>query len=210
MTRRGWSVGIVGTFVCLVVAGCGGDPEPVVTPSPSVTPYEVAATVSPSPSPTPSPSATALTEAEILAAIPEHARYEDFPSSVQFARYFLESYSALFAPPYDARQFSALSTPDCQFCSSALESSEAVRSQGRTTTGGLLTWGDAWRAQGGLASDGYWYVVDSFDETDTEAFAGGGESLGIVEGGSGTVTVKLSFADGKWSVHGVNFDYADD
>src|SRR5690554_5304864 len=68
----------------LRASACSGDPAPIVTETPTATPSET-----PSPSPTPSPSATALTDEEVIEAIPEEARHEDFPGAQEFAKFFL-------------------------------------------------------------------------------------------------------------------------
>ncbi|MFV0633601.1 hypothetical protein [Demequina sp.] len=196
MTRRGWGVGIVGAFVCLVVAACGGDPEPVVTPSPSVTPTEVAATVSPSPSPTPSPSATALTEEEVLAAIPEDARYEDYPSSVAFAEFFLANYQNW--ADEDPQLFSALSEPSCAFCANVVDQYEAANAAGESYEGGGVV-ADIGSARGGVQLNGTWGVEMLIDVGPVVRRSSGGTLVDESPGGAGEVRMVMAFS-GHWRV----------
>ncbi|MFV0633837.1 DUF6318 family protein [Demequina sp.] len=198
MTRRGWGVGIVGAFVCLVVAACGADPGPVVTPSPSVTPTEVAATVSPSPTPTPSPSATVLTEEEVLAAIPEDARYEDYPSSVAFAEYFLQVSQRAFVEG-DARHMWALADPSCQYCSHIAAVVEQVAADGVSVTGGDLRRTEQ-RPVGGLQPDGTWRVGMEVQISERTFVNAEGTVLDSTEPQVSEPVIVMAFVDGTWRV----------
>ncbi|MFV0634941.1 hypothetical protein [Demequina sp.] len=200
MTRRGWSVGIVGAFVCLVVAACGGDPGPVVTPSPSLTPTEVAATVSPvpSPTPTPSPSATTLTEAEILAAIPEDARHEDYPSSVAFAAEYLRRANNA-TTTHDLDWLEYVSDAECAYCTLTRHLIETDMVAGVSRRGGDMML-DAAAALGGLQVDGRWRVELPVETTDATYVGPDGVVVDEVPGEELTMWVFLEYVNGHWKV----------
>lgn len=207
MVLRGWGVrvGALGAVVA-VLAGCSGDAEPVVTPTPSQTPTE---TVVESPSPTPSPTPTELTEQEILEAIPEAARTEDFWGAQEFTRFFLSEFPILFQEPYDGRLFRALSDQGCVFCQSALENQGAAEEAAAFTGGGSFQFPDP-LATGGLREDGTWLVEQAFSVDDTEYFDEEGKLYRTTPGGTGTVGVHLDRVDDRWVVLGVTFEYDDD
>lgn len=190
----------------VLMTGCSGDPEQVVTPSP--TPTE---TVEKTPSPTPTPSSTALTDEEILAAIPQDLDLESFDSAVYFSQFFLDLYPAMLGPAHDAALFEALSSEDCQFCASALGTVEAQVNAGAHSEGGTFTWTNdpMSDATGGLRDDGYFYVKQPFTVTDTVTYGADGEVLGTEDGRDGWVTTKVTFDAPGWTMHGVNFEQDD-
>ena len=184
-----------------VLTSCTGDPGPIVTETPSPT----VAVVTPSASPTPS----VTPEEELLAQIPENARGEDFQSATQFSRFFIELYPGLFAREANTELFDFLSTDDCNFCSSALEDSRATQEVGAHSEGGAFVWPDL-VATGGLVDDGYWYLSQRFEVSDTTTYLTDGEVYKTVAGGTGDVALKLAFEEGSWRVHGVEFTYDDE
>ncbi|WP_062135222.1 DUF6318 family protein [Demequina aestuarii] len=177
----------------LVTGGCGGDPEPIVTETPTATP---ALSDSPTPSPTPSPSATPLTDEEVIAAIPPLARQEDFIGAQEFAKYFLTQYHTLMRT--EPQLFDALSKPSCRFCSVVQEHYGQVAANGHQLTDGHVTvTSDA--AKGGLQEDGTWGVVldisvDTLVEVDAD-----GAKVEETAGGPGSATLLLSYTD-HWVV----------
>ena len=208
MIRRGWGVGAAALAVAVMVSACNGDPEPVVTPSP--TPSETVSE-SPPPSPTPTPSATALTEEEILAAIPEAARSEDFLGAVYFSQFFIELYPAMFTEQPETALFAALSSPECVFCTSSLESAQASAEAGAISQGGEFTWTDdpLGAPRGGLEQDGFWYIEQPFSVAETTNYKSDGSQGPSAPAASGLVTLKLAPVNGVWTVYGVNFDEDD-
>ena len=183
-----------------VLSACSGDPEPIVTETPSPT----ATVVSQSPTPTP----TLTAEEELLAQIPEDARGEDFASATQFSRFFIELYPGLFAVDPQTELFALLSAPSCQFCSGALADSTDTAAVSAHSEGGAFTWLGA-VLRGGLLDDGFWYVTQDFEVTDTVTYLADGTEDHISRGGSGEVGVKLSWDGGSWHVHGIEFVYDD-
>ena len=190
--------------VAVLMTGCSGDPEPVVTPSP--TPTE---TVEESPSPTPTPSATALTEEEILAAIPEAARTEDFPGAQSFTEFFVNLFPTLFQEGAQPELFEALSGPDCLFCQDALENASIADARGDSTRGGEFAFADD-VAQGGLRETGEWLVERRFEVSDTDYVDTSGTVFRTTPGGSGLIVARLSFSGGAWTVEDIAFEYDDE
>src|SRR5680860_342209 len=191
---------LVGVATASLTA-CSGDPGPIVTESPSLT-----RTVEATPSPSPTPTVTS--EEDLLAQIPESARGEDFQSATQFSRFFIELYPGLFARESEIEPFSALSAPDCHFCSGALADAEETRVAGGYSEGGEFTWpGGVLR--GGLQDDGYWYITQDFEVTDTVTYLSDGSEYRVSRGGKGEVGAKLGFDGGKWRVYGIEFVYDD-
>ena len=184
------------------LSACSGADAGVETVSPSVP-----VVVSEAPSVTPSPSVTP--EEELLARIPEEARYESFPSSVEFAMFFIDLYAPLFQPPYDTELFDFLCDDENVFCVDTLARSEATRDAGAFSEGGVFTW-EPDGAVGGLKDDGYWYVSQRFSVTDTVTFLEDGSEYRTVAGGTGGVGLQLRFEDGAWRVYGVEFVYDDE
>ena len=192
-------LGGIATAGVSACSGAGSDGEPV---SPSVS---VVVSESPSGSPTP----TVTPEEELLARIPEEARYESFPSAVEFSMFFIELYAPMFKPPYDTELFDFLCDDDSVFCTKALENIAGAKESAGYCEGGDFTWNPD-LAIGGIQSDGYWYVTQDFDVTDTNCFAADGSEHSVSMGGTGKVGVKLEFSDGSWWVQDVGFVYDDE
>jgi hypothetical protein len=114
------------------LAGCTGDPAPIVTKTPTLppSPTETSST-------SPSPSATALTDEELLALMPEEAARDDLFGAMATAQFFLEQYAPMFHTG-DTRVWEALSAPECTYCADALENAERVRDEGWTVEGGEI------------------------------------------------------------------------
>ncbi len=181
------------------LSGCTGDADPVASPSPSVT------AESPSPTQSASPSPTALSEAELLELIPEDARAENLGAASNFAKFFVREYDVMFQTQDDAL-FRYMSGPDCEFCSSSLQTyADLIDAGGRRDGGDIVTTSDL--ATGGLNEDGYWYAGFAFEVTHSQDFDAS-EAL-VEEGpaGGGTAYAKLEFLDGRWIVQGVALEF---
>ncbi len=159
---------------------------------------------SPPPSVTPSPSVTP--EEELLAQIPEEARYESFPSAVAFSQFFLELYMPMFAPPYDTELFDFLCTDESVYCQAALQDSADTKEAHAYSEGGEFIWSDDIR--GGLQPDGRWNVSQSFVRSDITTYLEHGSVYRVSKGGNGDVGVELVFDDGLWRVTAVAFAYS--
>ncbi|MFP5359565.1 MAG: DUF6318 family protein [Actinomycetes bacterium] len=128
------------------LAGCTGDPAPIVTETPTLPPSPTETS-----SPSPSPSATALTDEELLALMPEEAARDDLFGAMATAQFFLEQYAPMFHTG-DTRVWEALSAPECTYCADALENAERVRDEGWTATGGEIVVNEA-QTQGALTAE---------------------------------------------------------
>ncbi len=186
------------------LSACTGGSDPIASPSPSVS-----TVVTPSPSPSASPSPTALTDEELLALIPEEARAENFGSASNFAKFFIDQYPTLFHTGHDGELFQYLSADDCVFCANAITDSVATGAAGAYNEGGTFTWPDQ-PPRGGLESDGYWYVTQGFEVSDTITYLEDGSQYKTERGGAGEVGLKMAFDEGGWRVHGVEFVYDDE
>ena len=194
MVLRGWGVRVVAVGVAVgVLAGCTGDPEPQVTPTPSPTPTE---SLVESPSPTPSPSPTALTEEEILAAIPEEARQENFWGAQEFSRFFLENYHEMIQERPDL--FTALSDEGCVFCERTERYFEEIGVDGRSFEGGDVEV-TSQLAKGGRQEDGTWGVIVDINSAPLVERDVNNQVLAETPGGPGVATLLLEF-NGHWSV----------
>ena len=174
------------------LSACSGDPEPIVTETPSPTRTEV------SESPTP----TLTAEEELLAQIPEDARGEDFQSATRFAAFFVREYQQVFLQR-DAALFVALSGPECAFCSSAVESLAALEAEGQHRVGGDVTTEEE-SSVGGLQADETYVVTFAMSTEPTETIDADGDVVSSSSGGSGLAAFSLAYVDGRWMVLGVN------
>lgn len=196
MDLRGWGVRVVVVGVVVgVLAGCSGDADVVVTPTPTVT-APVVESPSPIATPTPSPSPTALTEEEVLAAIPEAARREDFWGAQEFTRFFLENYQEMMRD--DPALFEAFSSEGCNFCDRTTEYYEDLEKNGLTVEGGHVTVTDE-VARGALQEDGTWGVIFRVDAEPLIERNSANEIVTETAGGPGEAKVLLEYA-GHWSV----------
>ena len=142
------------------LSACTGGSDPVASPSPSVS-----TVVTPTPSASPSP--TPLTDAELLALIPEDARAENFVSASNFAKFFVVESQAMLLDG-DDRLLHAVSEPGCTFCDASFATLAAARARGLAASGGDITVSPD-LAVGGLQADGTWNA--SFDiEIDAQQF----------------------------------------
>ncbi|MDE0572713.1 DUF6318 family protein [Demequina sp. B12] len=142
---------VVAAVALLTLTACTGGGTTTATPTPDESPTAVV-TESPSASPTP----TALTEEDVLAALPEAAKSESFDGAVAFSA-FMAGESQALARTGDTSLFAYLSDAGCQFCLSVLERAEEDARLGLTMAGGELEF-DVWGAGQGLQTDGTWVV----------------------------------------------------
>ena len=191
----------------MALAGCTGDPEPIISTTPTF-----AETASPTPStsasvtPTPSPSATALTEEEVLEQVPEAARSESLAGAVNFAAFALvESQALVFTQ--DPVLFEAIASSECEFCEARLETLNAMLAAGESAKGEDLIV-DAEDATGGLQSDGTW-VIDvpvTVPQVDVLSASGGAERT--IEPAQYNARVLLRPTDFAWELVEVSAEAA--
>lgn len=213
--HRGLLTAVAVTAGLMALAGCTDDPEPIVTTTPTSS-----ASVPESPSPsatasssaTPSPSATALTDEEVLALVPEDARDESLAGAANFSYYFLELYPQMFVanPGIAISTFDALSSPDCDFCSSSIDSALRTADMGAHSTGGSLTFDRAAVPKGGVQDDGDWVIEFPLSAEPSTTVNSEGAQIASSDGGTGTATIGLAYVDGAWQVLGVRVEFGDD
>ncbi|WP_297082120.1 DUF6318 family protein [uncultured Demequina sp.] len=187
----------------LVFAGCTGDPEPEPTPA-TPTPAETVEP-SPTPTPTPSPSTTALTDEEIIAALPPDARAENFGGAQAFATYFLENYIVLLED--QPTVFTGLTVVGCTFCESVERYYRDASKAGEVVEGGSVSVVSE-QASGGLdQATGRWTVTVDVEVAPLARYTADGEEVGTSDGGPGRSTLELVF-DEHWSVVDVGSEAA--
>lgn len=123
----------LGAALALALAGCTGEPAPIVTELPSEAPSATAA-----PSATPSPSVTPLTDAEVLALLPEGAERTDLWGAMVTAQAFAELAGRVFETN-ELALWDALGTERCEYCSSQYANVVEFQSSGLSATGGAVT-----------------------------------------------------------------------
>ncbi|WP_144276398.1 DUF6318 family protein [Demequina sp. NBRC 110053] len=195
MTRGGRGLAVLSATACLALAACNGAPEVEATPSPTPSLTEIAVT---SPSPTPSPTTTALTEEEVLAAIPEEARSEDFPGAVSFAEFFLIESQDVFVHQ-DIRLLKALSLPGCVYCENTVEAVQTMVDDGVTARGSKLTAATG-AAQGGEQPDATWRVVMDVEISESDIFDDNERLIDTRAPQQATLTVVLELQGSGWRV----------
>ncbi|MDN4491181.1 DUF6318 family protein [Demequina sp. SYSU T00068] len=129
----GAGAGAIVIGLALTLAGCVGDPAPIVTRTPSGGPVVVE-----SPDATPSPTPTALSNDELFAMMPEGADRDDLYGAMVTAQFFLEQYSVMFQTG-DTRVWEALSDPGCAPCSEVRAAALDVHQRGASVDGGEIT-----------------------------------------------------------------------
>jgi len=185
----------------LVLAGCTGGGPSVGSSGPPESSDRpvVTASVAPVPSVTP----TVSEEERLLAMIPEEAKGDDLLAAVAMAKFFVTLFPELFTDQREPDLFRFLSFDTCEFCSSALDTSQARLDEGLHMTSGAMT-----PAEG----------VDQMVLTDTAAFAQFKvhKDAGAYVDQDGAVvqehdaqdylfTVQLSRSDGLWRIDGVDY-----
>ncbi len=176
----------LGAVLALALAGCTGAAEPIVTELPTASP-----SLSTSASASPAPSATALTDAEVLALMPDGAERTDLFGAMVTAQFFLEQYATMFHTG-DTRIWEALSAEGCGYCADALANAERVRDEGWTARGGEITV-DTGRTQAAMTGDAEASVLMTADL-----------SAGVLEGSSGAETSPTTARKFEYGVAMVN------
>ncbi len=181
---------------CVGLAACTGEPEPIVTESPTAVASPVA-----TPSTTPSPSATAISDDELLAMMPEGAERADVYGAMMTATFFLEQYAPMFHTG-DTRIWEALSADGCEYCADALANAERVRDEGWTARGGEITV-DSELTQAALSSDSDATVVLESRVGDAYLVSSSGVEEQTGESRRVTYAFSLTLSDSRWLVRAV-------
>lgn len=189
----GAGAGAAAVALALLLAGCVGDPAPIVTRTPSEVPTAVH-----TPEPTPSPTPTALTDDELFAMMPDGADREDLFGAMVTAQFFLEQYSVMFQTG-DTRVWEALSGPECGYCADALENAERVRDEGWVAEGGDIVV-DETKTQATLRDDFTATVLLVADVDEAFLTAEDGERTTSGEAREVTYAFELAVLNGQWHV----------
>lgn len=189
----------------LVLAGCavasGQDPTPSpTTASPEADPLPA----TPSSSPSASPATDApLTDADLLALLPEDAQYPDIRGAMAVAVWFMEYRDDIYKGA-DLRPWVQLSSKECGYCSYQLEDALDYRVPGVVIEGGEVVV-DPDSVTGYLGESGNAYVF--FDVTFSSfviELADGSSEQGSAE--THSATFKLELIDELFVVAEVMFD----
>ncbi|WP_144018516.1 hypothetical protein [Demequina sp. NBRC 110051] len=193
--------------LALLLSGCTDDPEPIISTTPTF-----AETTSPTPSasasptPSPSPSATALTEAEVLAQIPEDARNESLAGAVNFAAFALvESQAIVFTR--NSVLFEAIASSECEFCEARLETLDAMLAADETANGDdLVVLTES--ALGGPQADGTWVIDVPVTVPQVDVLSATGEVTRTIEPAQYNARVLLRPTDLAWELSEVSAEAA--
>lgn len=169
-------------------AGAGAEGE-VVSPSVSVV-------ASPPPSVTPSPSVTP--EEELLARIPEEARYESFPSAVEFSQFFIAEWDAMYRS-LDTELVALLSAESCSFCENSLREVQGLLDKGHYFAGSPVSFAST-EPRGGLDSDGHMNVTMDITISTSTITDRHGEIVTQYGEEQITTALLLSFTETGWRV----------
>ncbi len=173
------------------LSACTGGSDPIASPSPSVS-----TVVTPSPSVSPSP--TPLTDAQLLALIPENARGDDFLSASNFAKFFVVESQAMLLDGDDGL-LRAVSESGCTFCEASFATLAAMRDQGLTASGGGITVSPD-LAVGGLQADGTWNASFDIEVATQEFIDSSGAVITSNPAESLRVGVVLIYKGSRWGV----------
>ncbi|BDZ61500.1 hypothetical protein Lsed01_01301 [Demequina sediminis] len=179
------------------LAGCTGDPAPIVTEAPTVAPSPTETS-----SPSPSPSATALTDEELLALMPEEAARDDLFGAMATAQFYAELLGTIWSGE-GADAWIGLATENCGYCASQTDNLRALWAEGATARGGTVHVDES-LTRAALAEDGAVVVeltaaVDELLRVDRD-----GQSTVANPAVSTEIIITLVRPGGVWLVDGVH------
>ncbi len=184
---------------CVGLAACTGEPEPIVTESPTA----VASPVT-TPSTTPSPSATALSDDELLAMMPEGAERADVYGAMMTATFYVELAGDIFETA-DTTAWVSLATTECGYCLSQVANVDALVKSGDLAEGGSVTI-DQSATRAALEDDETAYVELSAHVDPMTRIAPSGARSEAQTALETTFVVELLLIDSRWRVNGVVTD----
>ncbi len=156
----------------------------------------------PSPSSTSSPSGATttprLTDAELLAAIPEEAWTPDFFGASAFAKVFMLEYRRAVNSG-ESTLFESMAAPRCTFCADALAERDEVAGNGGSVLGGDMTVEEDF-AGGGDLGDGTWNATFGIAVSEAKYVGADGAVYETVPAMAGRVEVLMRFEGERWVV----------
>ena len=185
--------------VAMSLGACTNEPAPIVTATPTPT------VESPAPSPTPSVTPDGeLTREQLLEILPPEAHGDDVDAAVAVARFFLGLRSQMLTDSTaSVSAWLSLSTENCAFCSSTLDTVTTRRAEGQKTSGGEIVFDERpfFSDYGDSVTEAY--VREMAVEREWATADASGATLN--EGGPTPVQfdVRLALVDGIWRVDGV-------
>ncbi|MDN4475757.1 hypothetical protein QQX09_07800 [Demequina sp. SYSU T00192] len=184
--------------VCVALAACTGETEPIVTVSPTSV---AAVTPTQTPSSTPSPSSTALSDDELLSMMPEGAERSDVYGAMMTATFYAGLAGSIFATT-DTAAWVGLAAPECDYCSSQAANVDALVASGDTAEGGEITI-DQSSIRAALEDDGIAFVKLTGHVDPLDRISSSGQRTEAQSALETTFTMKLVFIDSLWRVSGV-------
>jgi len=195
----------VGVAVALVaLGGCFGEPGPIVT-------RDVTSTWTPpaveTPTPSPSPSPTALSDDELLAALPEEAKCSLITCARATAEFMLLEEDRVITSG-DLTVWNALSLDSCAYCASVRENTIARTAAGEhvlpsTTQIDGSSWTYSLDSETGDAYASAFLTTPVRIAVDTT-----GAMVRESEPESGTQSFQLQYVDGVWRIAAASWEPA--
>lgn len=198
-SRRVLAAAILALAATAALSACASEPPRIiyVTVSPGVGTSEVSSPEEPS-RPSAGSQGALLTDAELLAAIPEQAWTHDFFGASAFAKFFmLESRRAVNSG--ESTLFESMAAPHCTFCADALATRDEVAGNGGSVLGGDMTVEEDF-AGGGDLGDGTWNATFGIAVSEAKYVGADGAVYETVPAMAGRVEVLMRFEGERWVV----------
>lgn len=195
--------GAVALLTAALLAGCTGDPGPILTETPTGVPTQ--ATAMPSASGSPTATVSPLTDAELLALMPPEAAYTDIRGAIATAEFFLLQYP-LALESGDLRAWDALSLPGCIFCGSVRDHVLKNTANGEFETGNALNIDHDATVANYYDVDGFWYVTLQYQQEASTLHLPDGTTSVSAPSESGSISLRLTHDDEVWRISDVGVD----
>jgi len=183
----------------LLLSACDGGEDPTDPPttetSESTTPTEV--TTEPTDVPTPP-------EVEAPTPAPE-ASVDDHVGAIWAVRYFMDLYTYM-RQTGDTSQFEAMSAPECEFCTGAVENALEIHETGGWVEGGELIFRIEDATANYPTDQEPNYLVRFAMTQETQTIHRGDGSVDETDLGEYNVVVALQHVDGRFVTFGVNYE----
>ncbi len=151
-----------------------------------------------------SSSSTPLTDAELVAMIPEEAWTEDFFGASAFAKFFASEYRHMVSTG-DSGLFEALAAPGCTFCAGALGERDEIFAVGGSVMGGEIAIEEDFAA-GGEVGDGTWRVSFGISIAEAKYLDADGAIYKTVPAKADRLSVLMRYKGDHWVVIDAGFE----